>query len=301
MNNKTKFLSVHLNVIHKIINLLKLFLLVFLINNGMSLPQTNYKSELKIMSFNIRYGLADDGDNSWNFRKNNVADIIKKNNPDLLGLQEALKFQIDELLKILPEYKMIGVGRDDGKEAGEYSCIFYRKNKFYVDSTETFWFSDHPSIPGSKDWGNNFPRICTWGKFIEKRSQRKFYYYNLHLDHESQPSREKSTELLVKKIKSQKENLPIILSGDFNCGDDNPAIQTILSWGLKDTYRTLYNRTENEGTFNNFKGETTGERIDFIFVSEGFKVREAKILRDNYDGKYPSDHFPIFARIKFMK
>jgi len=299
MNNKTKFGSVQIKLEQKIINLLQLFFLVFLFFNGILFSQVHSKVELKIMSFNIRYGLADDGENSWNFRKDNVADIIKKNNPDLLGLQEALKFQIDELLKALPEYKMIGVGRDDGKEAGEYSCILYKKNKFYVDTTETFWFSETPSVPGSKHWGNNFTRICTWGKFIERKSQKNFYYYNLHLDHESQPSREKSAELLVKKIKAQKDKLPVILSGDFNCGEDNQTIKTILSFGLKDTYRTLHNQSENEGTFNSFKGETKGDRIDFIFVSKNFKIREAKILRDNYNGKYPSDHFPIFARVKF--
>jgi endonuclease/exonuclease/phosphatase family metal-dependent hydrolase len=300
MKNCLLKFQVH-NFISKIINIsLAIFLIVLLINEK-NFSQNSYKKDLKIMSFNIRYGTANDGENSWQFRKENVFDIIKVNNPDLLGLQEALKFQIDEIIKALPEYKMIGVGRDDGKESGEFSCILYKKNRFIIDTTETFWFSETPNIPGSKHWGNNYTRICTWAKFLDKANKKYFYYYNLHLDHESQPSREKSTQLLVNKFLSQKEKLPIILSGDFNCGETNPAIKTILNFGLKDTYRLLNQSTKDEGTFNDFKGDTNGERIDFIFISKDFRAIESKILRNDYNGKYPSDHFPVFARIRFLK
>ncbi len=257
------------------------------------LAQSVQEDNLKVMTFNIRYGTANDGANSWEFRKENVVKTIKEFTPDLLGLQEALKFQIDELMHEMPDYAYVGVGRDDGKNMGEYSCIFYLKNRFLVDSTETFWFSETPDIVASKSWGNNITRICTWVRLYDKLSDKDFYFFNVHLDHESQSSREKSTELLVRVMNER--TFPIILTGDFNCGDENPAIKTILSSGLVDTYRIVNEKQLNEGTFNSFKGETEGEKIDFIFATKNFLVRQSKIMRTSYDGKFPSDHFPVTA------
>lgn len=261
--------------------------------------QTKPSSDLKVMTFNIRYGTANDGENSWQFRREFVFETIKKFGPEILGLQEALFFQIDEILKQFPNMALIGVGRDDGKQAGEYSCILFDKNRFKVDTTETFWFSETPSVPGSKNWGNNITRICTWAKFTDSVSKKKFYFYNVHLDHESQPSREKSTELLLAKMNMQKEKLPEILSGDFNCGDINPAIRTITNGGLDDSYRVLHKKMADEGSFNEFKGVTSGEKIDFIFISKHLKVKHAEIVRDSYSGKFPSDHFPVTAILSF--
>ncbi len=255
--------------------------------------QTKPNSDLKVMTFNIRYGTANDGENSWQFRRENLFSTIKKFGPEILGLQEALTFQIEEILKQLPNMALIGVGRDDGKQAGEYSCILYDKNRFSADTTETFWFSETPTVPGSKNWGNNITRICTWAKFTDSISKKKFYFYNLHIDHESQPSREKSTEMLISKMNMQKEKLPEILTGDFNCGDTNPAIRTITDSGLNDSYRVLHKKSANEGSFNEFKGVTSGEKIDFIFISKHFKVKAAEIVKDSYNGKFPSDHFPV--------
>lgn len=257
--------------------------------------QSSNLNELKVMTFNIRYGTANDGENSWQFRRENLMETIKKFHPEILGLQEALSFQIDEILQKFPNLVLIGVGRDDGKKAGEYSCILYDKTKFNADTTETFWFSETPTIPGSKNWGNNITRVCSWAKFTEIKSKRQFFFYNLHIDHESQPSREKSTEMLVERIKSQKESIPVIVTGDFNCGEDNPAIQNVLKSGLRDSYRVLHTKSENEGTFNSFKGETNGEKIDFVFISKEIKVKSAEIVRDSYNGKFPSDHFPVTA------
>ncbi|MCX6170427.1 MAG: endonuclease/exonuclease/phosphatase family protein [Ignavibacteriales bacterium] len=252
--------------------------------------------ELKVMTFNIRYGTANDGENSWQFRKDNVVKTIKNFGPDLFGVQEALQIQINEFLNQMPEYSYLGVGRDDGKSEGEHSSIFYLKKRFDVDSTGTFWFSETPNIVASKSWGNNITRICTWTRLKDKISGKTFYMFNVHLDHESQPSREKSTLLLMKRI--SEKTLPVILTGDFNCGDDNPAIKTILSSGMIDTYHKLHVKQPNEGTFNSFKGEITGDKIDFIFVSTGFDVKKSEIIRTNYDGKYPSDHFPVSTIIE---
>jgi endonuclease/exonuclease/phosphatase family metal-dependent hydrolase len=253
--------------------------------------------EIKVMTFNVRYGTADDGENSWQYRKDNVFKEIKTLNPDLIGLQEALSFQIDEILKAIPDYSFAGVGRDDGKQAGEYSCILFRKERFRLDTTETFWFSDTPEIPGSKNWGNSITRICTWVKFTDKLTGKIFYHYNLHIDHLSQPSREKSTAFLVDKIGEENHFQFVIVTGDFNCGDENPAVQKITSAGFIDTYRFLHPKNPNEGTFNDFKGITSGEKIDFIFVSKNFKTVDSEIIRTKVDGRYLSDHFPVTAKI----
>lgn len=281
--------------------IIKVFLVFFLLLTISVNSAFSQSKDLRIMSFNIRYGNANDGENSWINRKEYVFDIIKKYKPDLLGLQEALKFQIDEILEALPEYDFIGVGRDDGIKAGEYSCIIYKKNRFEVDTTQTFWFSETPDISGSKHWGNNFPRICTWAKFLDLNTKKYFFYYNLHLDHESQISREKSTVLLIDKIKSQNEKLPLIITGDFNCSEENQAIKTVINFGLKDSYREVNSKNKNEATFNNFNQIIEGERIDFIFTSKDFKTLKAKIVRDNYSGKLPADHYPVFSKIKMIK
>jgi len=289
MNNKK-----HTTLVQSAFTFFLLAFSIFFLASGIS-AQTKPTSDLKVMTFNIRYGTANDGDNSWQFRREIVFETVKKFGPEILGLQEALTFQIEEILKQFPNLALIGVGRDDGKQAGEYSCILYDKSRFKIDTTETFWFSETPTVPGSKHWGNNITRICTWAKFTDSVSKKKFYFYNVHLDHESQPSREKSTELLLTKMNMQSEKLPEILTGDFNCGDTNPAIRTITNGGLADSYRVLHKKTADEGSFNEFKGVTSGEKIDFIFISKHLKVKHAEIVKGSYNGKFPSDHFPVTA------
>lgn len=260
---------------------------------------TEYETELKVMTFNIRYGTADDGENSWKYRKDIVIEVIREANPDLLSLQEALDFQISEILDELPGYSYLGVGRDDGKTKGEYSAVLYAKDRFIIDTTETFWFSDTPKIPGSITWDATLPRICSWGLLFDKFSKKQMYVYNVHLDHQSQISREKSTEMLVRKIQSGKMPLPVLVTGDFNCGDKNQAIQYLISSGLTDTYRKLNPPKSDEGTFNGFKGDRSGEKIDYIFVNNQFEILSSKIDYTNRDGKYPSDHFPVIAIVKY--
>ncbi len=263
---------------------------------------------IRVMTFNIRVGTAPDGENRWQNRKDLVIEVIRKNHPDLLGLQEALRFQIDALLEALPQYAEIGRGRDDGKTAGEYSPILYRRDRFQVRTHDTFWFSDTPAVPGSMTWGNHYPRICTWARFAETGSDFGFYYYNLHLDHQSQNSRVKSAVLLSRRIRERSPVLPIIVTGDFNAGEDNPAIRFLRgqesrlegeeSPGLIDTFRRLHPDASPVGTFNGFTGERTGPKIDFILVSKSFEVLSAGIDRENRNGRYPSDHFPVTATIR---
>jgi len=267
--------------------------------------------ELDVMTFNIRYGSANDGVNNWNNRREMVFDIFRNYNPDIVGLQEALDFQIAEIRKVNTNYGRIGVGREDGKTEGEYSAILYRLDRFGVDESGTFWFSDTPEVPGSIHWGNACVRICTWARFIEKKSGRAFYAFNLHLDHVSQPSREKSVMLLTKQISQRKHKDPFVVTGDFNAGENNPAIlymkgRTALDEGEKsknphpmvDTFRVIHPDAKLVGTFNEFKGIHEGDKIDFIFTTPDVKVLDAKIIYDNTNGRYPSDHFPVTATIQ---
>ncbi|MCX7797697.1 MAG: endonuclease/exonuclease/phosphatase family protein [Melioribacter sp.] len=257
-------------------------------------------TEIKIMTFNIRYGSADDGENSWEKRKDILFDVVRDYNADIIGMQEVLKFQLDELLIELQNYNFVGVGRDDGKTSGEYSPILFSKERFILDTTETFWFSDTPKIPGSKSWGNQNPRICTWAKLFDKFSRKTIYVFNLHLDYLSKESRIKSADALIRKIRNMKINEPIILTGDFNCNEEEQTIQSILNTGFVDTYRLLHSKSKNEGTFNNFIGDDSGDKIDYIFISNDFKVIESNIIKSNRNGRYPSDHFPVTAIVKYM-
>ncbi len=271
------------------------------------------RSDLQVMSFNIRYGSANDGENHWKNRREMVFEVLRNHRPDIVGLQEALDFQIAEIRKALSKYGRIGVAREDGKTEGEYSAILYRTDRFDVDESGTFWFSDTPEVPGSSHWGNACVRICTWARFVEKKSGRSFYFFNLHLDHVSQPSREKSAVLLAQHIYNRKHHDPFIVTGDFNANEKNPVI-TYLKGKTKlpedqagkftpvpmvDTFRLLHPDAKDVRTAHGFKGNRQGSKIDYIFTPPGIKVLEAKILYDNVDGKYPSDHFPITATLRF--
>ena len=266
--------------------------------------QSLLRDPLHVMSFNIRYGTAKDGVNHWSERREMLLDVIRERDADLIGLQEALGFQIDEIVAAAPDYAVIGVGRDDAAKAGEFSAILFKKDRFRVADAGTFWFSDTPEVPASKTWGNNITRICTWARFID-RDGRGFYHFNLHLDHESQPSRERSTLLLRQRIDARPfPGDPVIVTGDFNVGEKNPALAALVMKGdpatpFLDTYRVLYPDETVVGTFNGFKtGNTNGDKIDYVLVQPGAEVIAAEIIRTSRNDRYPSDHFPVAARIR---
>jgi endonuclease/exonuclease/phosphatase family metal-dependent hydrolase len=270
--------------------------------------------KVRVMSFNIRYGTANDGENHWKNRHEMVFNVLRNHSPDIVGLQEALSFQIEQIRKAVGGYGLIGVAREDGANKGEYSAILYRLDRFDVDESGTFWFSDTPEVPGSSHWGNACVRICSWARFVEKKSGRAFYVFNLHLDHISQPSREKSAVLLTQRVLSRKQLDPFIVTGDFNTGENNSVIlylkgKAALSKSngdecknpvpMVDTLRVLHPNANDVGTFNGFKGNRKGDKIDYIFTLPDVKVLEAKILYDNVDGRFPSDHFPVWATLRF--
>lgn len=248
------------------------------------------QSPLTFMSYNVRYATAADGPDSWVLRRAGVFSVINARRPDVLGVQEALASQIDELLVHLPGYSYVGVGRDDGKRAGEFSAVFYRRDRLSVVDSGTFWLSDTPEVVGSKSWGNNVVRICTWAH-LRSSDGLTIRVYNAHFDHESQPSREGSAAL----VRSRVSGLSVVM-GDFNAGETNAAVKTFLLGGLVDTFRALYSDAAEVGTFNGFDPKATkGEKIDYVLCTPGWKVQESGIDRTLYNGRAPSDHFPVWA------
>lgn len=280
------------------------------------------RADLAVMSFNIRYGTANDGPDRWESRRALLIDAIASHDPDIAGLQEALRFQIDEIRAALPGYAEVGVGRDDGLTKGEYSVILYRADRFDVAESGTFWFSDTPDIPGSKHWGNGITRICSWARLLDRRSgkaPRGMYVFNLHLDHQSEPSRRRAAEMLARRVVDRDHpDDPVIVTGDFNCGEESRAIRFLTGrasaavengpsvapspWtGLIDTYRVAHPDEPEPATFTSFKLDTPehGSKIDYVLVSRGvFTVLEAKIDRTTRDGRLPSDHYPVTARLR---
>ncbi|MBC7773522.1 MAG: nuclear transport factor 2 family protein [Pyrinomonadaceae bacterium] len=285
---------------------------------------------LNVLTFNIRYNNPGDGADAWPNRRTMASELIRAGAYDVVGLQEALHPQLQELLADLPEFASIGVGRDDGKEKGEYAAILYRRDRFKLADSGTFWLSDTPEVPGSKSWGNNITRICTWARLTEKpassttttdpatppHAPASFYIYNVHLDHESQPSREKSVWLLLGHIARRATKDQVVWTGDFNAGEANPAVANVkgeVAPGNKaegfepsleraalpvfvDSFRLRFPDERTVGTFNAFKGLAGGDKIDYIFVPRETRTLEAIINRTSKDGRYPSDHFPVSAK-----
>lgn len=259
---------------------------------------------LRVMTFNVRYGNARDGDDAWPHRRALVLRVVEEHDPAVLGVQEALRFQLDEIRSAMDEPGEVGVGRDDGKEAGEYSAILYDRGRLALLDHGTFWLSDTPTVPGSMTWGNRFPRLVTWAQFRDSASGVTFYALNTHWDHESQNARERSARQIVDWIADHAAGQPLLLMGDFNAGEDNPAFTALLGSAdrgvrLRDTFRAVHPHADTVGTFHGFIGDRTRARIDAVLASPEWDVLDAEIVVTNDDGRYPSDHFPVTATLLF--
>lgn len=265
---------------------------------------------VKIMTFNIRVGTAADGPDAWDKRKPLVYQVFQDQDADIASVQEALGFQLTEIDANVTGYKRIGVGTEDGRTKGPYNAIYYRASRFTLDQSSTFWLSSTPSVAGSQTWGNKFPRAVTWGHFVEKTSGYAFYVYNTHFDHVSQPSREKSAVLLSSRIAARAEtDDPVLVTGDFNATEGNLATKYLKGSAridgaltpipLRDTFRVLHPDAGNAGTAHGFGGGTGGNKIDYVYMQPGQKAVMAQIDHYNVGGRYPSDHFPVIATVKF--
>lgn len=265
---------------------------------------------LPVMSFNIRYGTADDGEDSWPLRRGLALEVIGDFGPAILGVQEALRFQLDEIREAFPHLGVAGAGRDDGGQAGEHAAVLFdtRRLEFLASGTE--WLSDTPDVPGSTSWGNRITRIVTWARFRDRASGRAFYAYNTHWDHESQASRERSARAVLELIQRRSPRDPFVVMGDFNAGENNPAFQALAAGTsrdgpLVDVFRVIHPTAAQVGTFHGFTGQPGPDRIDAIFASPGWSVESAEIVRTHVEEgdriRYPSDHFPVTARLRFPR
>lgn len=259
-----------------------------------------FSQNLKVMSFNIRLQVESDKENAWTERKQDAVDLLKYYHPDYFGVQEALPEQMKDIKSGLKNYDYVGVGRDDGKEDGEFSAIFYDRDRLRVIHSGTFWLSETPEAP-SRGWDAACNRVCTYAVFKDKKSNKEFLAMNLHFDHVGNVARMKSADLIVKKIKEiNPKNLPVILSGDFNLTEDAEPIK-IISKNLEDSF--YHSETKHYGPVGTFTGfnvnEIPKERIDYIFV-KGLKIKSHRHINDRRENLlYPSDHFPVLVDLSF--
>ncbi len=259
----------------------------------------NAQTEVKVMSYNIRLDVKSDGENQWDKRKDKVAALMNFYEADFIGGQEVQHHQLQYLLQNLGGYRHIGVGRDDGKEAGEYSCIFYKKDKYKVIQQSTFWLSPTPDSI-SKGWDAAIVRVCTYGLFQDKKTRKKFWVFNTHFDHIGKQARLESAKLIVEKVKQfNANNLPVIVLGDFNSKPGDEPARHMMDY-LQNARSEAKVVHGNADTWNGFKfNEKPDGCIDYIFVShyKYMYITKFATLTDSYDLKYPSDHFPILANI----
>ena len=262
-----------------------------------------FSQDLKVMTYNIRLSVDSDKENSWNNRKQETMALMSYYHPDYFGVQEAIPQQMIDIKTNLKDYDFVGVGRDDGKNQGEYSAIFYDKSKLDVLKSGTFWLSETPEKP-SKGWDAAYNRVCTYAFFKIKKTGKQFLAMNLHFDHVGDVARVNSAKLILEKIKKlNPKNVPLTLTGDFNLTDDSEPIK-IISKSLDNVFYHSKKKAHygSKGTFTGFDINTIPQdRIDYIFV-KGFEVLSNRTINDRRENLlYPSDHFPILAEINFKK
>lgn len=255
-------------------------------------------SKLTVISYNIRMGVAKDGTNSWEFRYPTSAMMIVDQNPDIFGLQEAYDFQVNYMKEFCPGYKCVGVGREDGKHEGEHMSIFYKKKSIKLIKWGTFWLSETPEKP-SMGWDAACIRTATWALLKDRKSGKRFYYVNTHLDHVGQQARENGLKLIMEKIKEMNpKNYPMVLTGDFNSEPGNPALKYADAVML-DSRKTAV-KTDYEGTFNDWGKQKGKCIIDYIYYKGFSSCPLYETIKKKYDGrKYISDHHPVKAVLIF--
>jgi endonuclease/exonuclease/phosphatase family metal-dependent hydrolase len=259
---------------------------------------TAIAQNVNLMTFNIRYNNESDGINKWENRKDRAAEMLKFYDISICGMQEALIGQINDLKERLPEYTHFGLGRDDGKEKGEFSPIFYNTSKLKVLKQETFWLSETPDKP-SKGWDANLPRIVTWGYFLDLKTKKKFYVFNTHYDHIGKIARAESSKLLLKKIKEIAGENPVFLMGDFNATPSDEPIKIIAETLFETSALSQTPHFGPESTFNGFKSnEQDNRKIDHIFVNnKNIKVLKHATLSNTWAGLFASDHHPVMTSV----
>lgn len=255
---------------------------------------------IRVMSFNIRYDTPADGANAWPHRKDWVAEIIGRE-ADLAGMQEVVKNQLDDLEARLPEFEFYGAGRDDGKEAGEFVPIAWRKGRFAVAEKGVFWLSETPDVAGSKGWDAALPRVSTWARLKDSVTGKTFLFVNTHFDHRGEQARRESARLLRRWIGENAKGDPVVLTGDFNTTPKSVPYRNLAEGegvAIKDARLAVEKPEGPESTWNGFMAIVPGRRIDFVFTSGAAAATGFRTIDEMREGRFPSDHCPIVAAVK---
>ena len=279
----------------------KLIIFVSLLFLAMAYGKAVDKEVLKIASFNLRMDTPSDGENAWFHRKDMVNDLIRFYGFDLFGTQEGFTHQLNDILR-LSDYRFIGVGRDDGKDAGEHCAIFYRSDRFKVLDQGDFWLSEHPEKPGRGWDGTCCNRICTWGKFEDLKNHKQFYFFNVHYEYEGDVARRESSNLMISRIKSIAGNQPVFLTGDFNAFPTEEPIRILNDSGfLNDSYKITKEAPFGPVcTYHGYDSTIkTEERLDYIWVTDSIQIDKYGVLTNTLYGHTPSDHFPVMVVAEF--
>lgn len=251
--------------------------------------------DLRVMSFNVRYPASSDGPNAWELRRDIMVKTIADAQPDLIGTQELFQLQGDYLVSKFPDYAWFGLSRR-GNHDDEHMGVFYKKGRLELLDSGNFWLSETPDKRGSMSWNINLPRMVTWGEFRDRRTDRRFRFYNTHFPHrdEDEQARTECARVLVSRIRALGPNADVLLTGDFNTGPDSDTHQ-VLTEVLRDAHDQVPNPHGPIGTFHGFSGKQDGQRIDWLLFRGRFKPVSVDTLTDNSGGRYPSDHFPVLA------
>ena len=296
-----KFSSIILIFTPSCSNMKKLFLsLILLATVAPGFAQADFN----VFTFNIRLNTASDSANAWPYRKDFAASQILFHEADIVGVQEAFYGQLTDLKDRLPGYDHIGVGREDGKEAGEFSAILYNTNRFKLLQSATFWLAQNTSDTGAKGWDAAITRIMTWAKFQDKKTKKQFYFFNTHFDHRGKEARKQSALLVLKKVNEIAGKSPAIVTGDFNAAPGDEPIRIItdpqnplrLTDAKQVSAKPHYGPT---GTFTGFTSkEVSDQPIDYVFVKNGVQVLKHATLSQTWGGRFSSDHFPVMASLR---
>jgi endonuclease/exonuclease/phosphatase family metal-dependent hydrolase len=264
----------------------------------LALALTGSAETLRFMTFNVRYP-SDDGPNRWELRRDVFVETIRSKDPDLFGTQELFQLQGDYIVQKLPEYKWFGLSRR-GNHEDEHMGVFYKESRLRLVESGNFWLSETPETPASMSWNIDLPRMVTWALFEIKATGRKFYYYNTHFPHrrEDENARLRCAEAILARVAKLPKDVPFILAGDFNASAGGDVYK-VFAANLKEAWAMAAHRFGPDGTFGGFKGATTGGRIDWIFYRGLARVPQADTVTLNEGGRYPSDHYPVFAVLEF--
>lgn len=283
---------------NKLLLILPVLLIIPLVN---IVAQNQKEASFNIITYNIRLNTPADGENAWPMRKDKVAGLLKFHQADIFNVQEALPEQMDDLVNAFPDFDHVGVGRDDGIRKGEHMAIFFNKKRFEKEGDGMFWLSQTPDKPGL-GWDAACNRTVTWVRLKDKLNRKSFYVFDTHFDHKGDIAREESAKLILQSMKEiNKDELPLILTGDFNLTKNTNPIQSILK-ELNDALDKSQTPPYGpEGTSGGFMVKAMTNKIDFIFVNSKIDVLRYGVLSDSFGLFYPSDHLPVLAEVKINK